>query len=179
MQIEELALSGVKLIKTKIWADNRGFFRETFHKPLYAEHGIFCEFVQDNHSFSKRGTIRGMHFQEIPGQAKLVSVIQGTIYDVVVDIRKSSPTYKQWIAVTLQADQGEQLFVPVGYAHGFCALTETAHVCYKVSSVYDPTQEKGFCYDDPDVGIAWPEFSTSPILSQKDKDSPRLAEVAL
>jgi dTDP-4-dehydrorhamnose 3,5-epimerase len=175
MQIEELALPGVKLITTKLFVDNRGFFRETFHKPLYAGHGILCEFVQDNHSLSVQGTIRGMHFQRSPGQAKLVSVIQGAIYDVVVDIRKDSPTYKRWIAVTLQADQGEQLFVPVGYAHGFCALSETAHVCYKVSAIYDPAEEKGFRYDDPDVGIAWPY--AAPILSPRDKENPLLAEV--
>lgn len=177
MQAQELSLPGVKLLKTKSFFDGRGFFRETFHKPLYAERGILCEFVQDNHSFSTRGTIRGMHFQRSPGQAKLISVVVGAIFDVVVDIRKDSPTYKQWIGVELEAEKGEQLFIPVGYAHGFCVLSESAHVCYKVSAVYDPHEEKGFRYNDPDVGILWPH--ASPILSERDKNSPLLCEVAL
>jgi dTDP-4-dehydrorhamnose 3,5-epimerase len=177
MQLQELALPGVKLIKTKLFFDDRGFFRETYHKPLYAERGILCDFVQDNHSLSVCGTIRGMHFQRFPGQAKLVHVVHGTIYDVVVDIRKDSPTYKQWLGVQLAADQGDQLFVPVGYAHGFCVLSDAAHVCYKVSTVYDPKEEKSFRFNDPDVGIAWPH--SAPILSERDKNSPFLNEVAL
>jgi dTDP-4-dehydrorhamnose 3,5-epimerase len=177
MQIHELALPGVKLIKTKLFFDDRGFFRETYRKPLYVEKGILCDFVQDNHSLSVQGTIRGMHFQRIPGQAKLVHVVHGIIYDVVVDIRKDSPTYKQWLGVTLEADQGDQLFVPVGYAHGFCVLSEIAHVCYKVSTIYDSQEEKSFRFNDPDVRIQWPH--PSPILSDRDKNSPFLHEVAL
>lgn len=173
--MEELALPGVRIIKVKSFIDNRGFFRETFHKPLYAEKGISCEFVQDNHSFSVQGTIRGMHFQRYPGQAKLVGVVQGSIYDVVVDIRTDSPTYKQWLGVRLEAEAGEQLFVPVGYAHGFYVLSESAHVCYKVSAVYDPQEEKGFRYNDPTVGIVWPNGLH--ILSERDKNSPLLDEV--
>jgi dTDP-4-dehydrorhamnose 3,5-epimerase len=177
MQIKELKLSGVKFIKTRIFSDERGFFRETFHKLIYNNEGISCEFVQDNHSFSHKGTIRGMHFQRFPGQAKLVSVMQGTIYDVVVDIRKDSPTYRQWLGVYLDAEKGDQLFIPVGYAHGFCVVSELAHVCYKVSAVYDPLEETSFCFDDPQVGIEWP--CSLPILSERDKKSPFLSEVAL
>jgi dTDP-4-dehydrorhamnose 3,5-epimerase len=177
MEIQELALPGVLLIKTKLFFDDRGFFRETFHKPLYEKRGISCDFVQDNHSHSVQGTIRGMHFQRAPGQAKLVSVMHGAIYDVVVDVRKQSPTYKKWIGVELSAERGEQLFVPVGYAHGFCVLSASAHVCYKVSAVYDPLEEKSFRYNDPDVGIVWP--CSSPILSERDKMSPLLSGAAL
>jgi len=165
MQIQELALPGVKWIKTKLFFDDRGFFRETYHKPLYTECGILCDFVQDNHSLSVHGTIRGMHFQRFPGQAKLVHVVHGAIYDVVVDIRKDSPTYKHWLGVQLEANTGDQLFVPVGYAHGFCVLSETAHVCYKVSTIYDAAEEKSFRYNDPEVKIEWPH--SSPILSER------------
>lgn len=177
MQIKELSLPGVKWIKTKSFTDDRGFFRETFHKPTYAERGVFCEFVQDNHSYSRKRTIRGMHFQRSPGQAKLVWVVYGKIYDVIVDIRKDSPTYKQWLGIDLDADEGVQLFIPAGYAHGFCVVSESAHVCYKVSTLYDPLEEKSFRFDDPQVGIQWPDIV--PILSERDKKSPLLDEVAL
>lgn len=177
METENLALPGVKLIKTKRFIDERGFFRELFVQSRYAEKGITPPFVQDNHSFSRRGTIRGMHFQRFPGQAKLVSVICGKIYDVVVDIRRDSPTFKQWIGIYLDAEEGGQLFVPIGFAHGFCVVSEDAHVCYKVTSPYNPEEEKGFRYDDPDVGIIWPQDAL--LQSEKDRLSPLLSEVAL
>jgi len=177
MKVEELQLPGVKRIQTKIYKDERGFFRELFQKPLYAMHGIDTEFVQDNFSLSHQGTIRGMHFQRVPGQAKLVVVLEGSIFDVVVDIRKDSPTYKRWLGVTLDAEKGEQLYIPVGYAHGFCALSPRVHLCYKVSTPYDPIEEKSFRYDDPAIGIEWPKIA--PILSPRDKTSPLLDEVAL
>ncbi|HEY2811539.1 MAG TPA: dTDP-4-dehydrorhamnose 3,5-epimerase [Rhabdochlamydiaceae bacterium] len=177
MQVEELLLPGVKLVKTKIFHDDRGFFRETFRKERYAQQGIACEFVQDNHSFSQKGTIRGMHFQRAPGQAKLVSVLCGKIFDVVVDIRKNSPTYKQWLGVYLDGQSGDQLFVPVGYAHGFCALSETVHLSYKVSANYDPVEEKSFRFDDPSVAIQWPIDVIT--LSERDKMASWLDEVAL
>ena len=177
MQVEELQLPGVKRIQTKIYKDERGFFRELFQKTLYTVHGIDTEFVQDNFSLSHQGTIRGMHFQRTPGQAKLVVVLEGSIFDVVVDIRKDSPTYRQWLGVHLDAEKGEQLFVPVGYAHGFCALSPRVHLCYKVSTPYDPAQEKSFRYDDPTIGIEWPKIT--PILSIRDKTSPLFDEVVL
>jgi dTDP-4-dehydrorhamnose 3,5-epimerase len=137
--------------------------------------GITEDFVQDNHSFSTQGTVRGMHFQRSPGQAKLITVIEGEIFDVVVDIRPSSPAFGQWEGIFLSALQGDQLFVPVGFAHGFCVVSESAHVCYKVSSIYNPLEECGFRYDDPFVGIAWPV--QEPLLSDRDLSSPLLKEV--
>lgn len=175
MHVEELSLPGIKHIQTKIYADERGFFRQLFQKSLYKEIGIETEFVQDNFSVSHRGTIRGMHFQRAPGQAKLVIVLEGEIFDVVVDIRPNSPTYKRWLGVHLDAQKGQQLFIPVGYAHGFCALSPRVQLCYKVSSPYDPLEEKSFRFDDPKVAIQWPNIL--PILSERDRNSPSLDEV--
>lgn len=175
MKIEELSLPGVKWIQTKTYPDERGFFRELFQKPLYTQLGIETEFVQDNFSLSHRGVIRGMHFQRMPGQAKLVILLEGSVFDVVVDIKPSSPTYKKWVGVHLDAEKGEQLFIPVGYAHGFCALSERVQLCYKVSSPYDPLEEKSFRYDDPTVAIEWPDLPS--ILSPRDRSSPYLDEV--
>jgi len=174
MEVKELSLQGVKLIRPKIFCDDRGFFRETFRKPLYHQSGIDCDFVQDNHSFSKQGTIRGMHFQRSPGQAKLVTVMEGKIFDVFVDIRPESPTFGKWDGVYLDASLGEQIFIPVGYAHGFCVISEQAHVCYKVSNIYDPSEERNFRFDDPAVGISWP--IEKPLLSDRDRKSPFLKE---
>lgn len=172
MQIVDLALPGVKLITPKIFHDERGFFLETYNRKAYQALGIACDFVQDNSSFSTKGVIRGMHFQKTPGQAKLVFVLQGEIFDVVVDIRPSSPTFRQWLGVNLNSRTQQQLFIPAGFAHGFCTLSETAQIVYKVSQPYDPSQERSFYYNDPDVGIVWP--ITDPILSLKDRQAPLL-----
>lgn len=170
MQAQELSLEGVRKIRPKVFFDDRGFFRETFRKNLYQNIGIVDDFVQDNHSFSRQGTIRGMHFQRFPGQAKLVTVMEGKIFDVVVDIRKGSHTFGKWEGVYLDAASGDQLYVPVGFAHGFCVMSEHAHICYKVSTVYDPLQECSFRFDDPDVGIVWP--NDQPVLSERDRLCP-------
>lgn len=177
MEVKDLLFDGVKLLRPKIFFDDRGFFRETFRKSLYVQAGIDCDFLQDNHSFSVQGTIRGMHFQRSPGQAKLVTVMEGTIFDVIVDIRPASPTFGRWEGVYLEASQGDQLFVPAGYAHGFCILSQNAHICYKVSSLYDPAEERGFRYDDPFVGIRWP--IDQPLLSERDRKSPSFKEAIL
>jgi dTDP-4-dehydrorhamnose 3,5-epimerase len=169
----KLELSGVQLIQLKNHVDGRGSFKECYKKPLYIERGITCEFVQDNHSFSKNGVIRGMHFQ--PGQAKLLMVISGVIFDVFVDVRPDSPTFGKWEGVLLDAEKSEQLFIPDGYAHGFAVLSETAHVFYKVSALYDPTREMTLSYNDPEVGIEWP--FTHPILSEKDLHAPTLEQL--
>lgn len=174
MSFEALGLPGLKRIYPKIFKDDRGFFLETYHAFLYAQAGIPDVFVQDNHSWSKRGTLRGMHFQRVPGQAKLVSVVQGKIFDVVVDIRPESPAFGQWQGVYLDGESRVQLFIPVGFAHGFCVLSESADVVYKVSSLYDPAEEKGFRFDDPAVGICWPV--EAPLLSPKDRDAPSFKE---
>lgn len=177
MEVQELSLSGLKLIKPRVFNDDRGFFLESYKSSLYAAAGIEHPFVQDNHSFSKKGTLRGLHFQRRPGQAKLVTVIQGKIFDVAVDIRPESPTFGKWEGVYLDGTSCEQLYIPVGFAHGFCVVSETANVLYKVSSVYDPAEEMGFRFDDPEVGVVWPE--SSPLLSLRDQQSPLFAEAVL
>lgn len=175
IEVTEETLAGVKYISLTTFADERGFFSESYRKPLYQEKGIDASFVQDNHSFSKKGTIRGMHFQTVPGQAKLVSVLVGVIYDVFVDIRPHSPTFGKWGARELDAQKGEQLYIPVGFAHGFAVLSDGAHVLYKVSSVYNSETEKTFRFDDPDVGIKWPV--DNPIISERDKTAPLFKEL--
>lgn len=175
MEVIELSLSGLKLVRPKVFPDARGFFRETYRQPLYQAAGIDNTFVQDNHSFSKKGTVRGMHFQRRPGQAKLISVISGTIFDVAVDIRPESPTFGQWEGVTLDGVKGEQLFVPVGFAHGFCVMSDEVHLLYKVSNVYDPQEEMTFAFDDSDVKILWP--ISDPIVSERDRKSPTFKEL--
>ena len=136
MEVVELSLKGLKLIKPKVFKDSRGFFLESYNEATYQEAGIDASFVQDNHSFSQKNTVRGMHFQTIPGQAKLLRVSQGEIFDVAVDIRPDSPTFGKWEGVILNSTNHHQLFVPIGFAHGFCVLSEEAHVMYKVSSLY-------------------------------------------
>ena len=173
MQRLETRLPGPVLIEPKVHGDDRGFFLETYRRDRYAEAGITDEFVQDNHSLSKRGIVRGMHFQ--PGQAKLVRCARGTILDVVVDLRRGSPTFGQWEAFELDGERHLQLYVPDGFAHGFAVLSDVADLLYKVSSYYDPSSESGFRYDDPDVGIEWPEGELIP--SERDANAPTLAEI--
>ncbi len=175
MEVVELHLKGLKLIKPKVFKDTRGFFLETYNQTTYHAAGIIEEFVQDNHSFSKKGTIRGMHFQSTPGQAKLIRVPIGTIFDVAVDIRPQSPTFKQWQGVILNGEEHHQLFIPIGFAHGFCVLSDEAHVIYKVSSLYDPKTEVGFRWNDPSIGIEWP--IDPPITSERDQHSPTFGEL--
>lgn len=175
MKSQDLTLQGIKLLTPQIFFDHRGFFFESFHEERFRELGIPTHFVQDNQSYSKKGTIRGMHFQKGRGQAKLVSVAVGKIYDVVVDIRRDSPTFGQWMGVELDDQKRQILFVPEGFAHGFCALSDIAHVQYKVSTFYDPKIECGFSYCDKEMGIIWPE--DHPILSEKDANSPLFSEV--
>lgn len=175
MEAIALPLAGLVLVKPRVFRDDRGFFVETFSEGRYREAGIACAFVQDNHSRSAKGTLRGMHFQTTPGQAKLVRCATGTIWDVAVDIRPESPTFGQWHGEILDGESHHQLFVPVGFAHGFVVLSESADVVYKVSSVYDGKTESGFHYADAAVGIAWP--TTDVILSARDRDAKPLAEV--
>lgn len=177
LDIIELPLEGAKLIRPKFFPDERGFFWECYRKPLYAKYGIDIEFVQDNHSFSKKNTIRGMHFQTYPGQAKLVSIFRGRVYDVIVDIRPASPTFGRSEGIILDADTPMQLFIPVGFAHGFCVLSEEAHIFYKVSSLYNPLYEKAFRFDDPEIGIQWPV--KDPFISERDRSAPLFNEIIL
>ncbi len=174
MQWIDLKLDGLKLISPRIFQDERGFFFESYRQDLYLEAGI-APFVQDNSSFSRKGTIRGLHFQSLPGQAKLVSCAQGKIWDVAVDLRKESATFMHWEAVTLDDQSHQQLYIPKGFAHGFCVLSETARVQYKVSSPYNPKTECSIRWNDPDLKVIWPV--KDPILSPRDQLSPFIKEV--
>ena len=168
-------LDGVALLEPEVFGDERGFLLESFSAAGWAELGVDVAFVQDNHSRSREGILRGLHFQTEPGQAKLVRCARGRIWDVAVDLRRGSPTYGQWEGHELDDVAHRQLFVPVGFAHGFCVLSEVADVNYKVSSYYDPATEAGIAWDDPDVGVEWPV--SDPQLSERDKNGPRLADV--
>jgi dTDP-4-dehydrorhamnose 3,5-epimerase len=168
-------LDGTVLVKPRLHGDERGFFMETYRKDDYAAIGVTDDFVQDNHSRSNKGVVRGMHFQL--GQAKLVRCARGTIVDVLVDIRAGSPSFGHWEAFELSDSNGHQLYCPDGFAHGFCVVSELADVVYKVSTYYDPDIESGFRYDDPAVGIEWPDIELIP--SQRDRAAPTLAELGL
>ena len=163
------------LLQPIVHGDERGFFLESYRSTALAELGIADEFVQHNHSRSRRGVVRGMHFQ--PGMAKLLRCARGQVYDVVVDLRRGSPTFGQWEGFTLDDDQHHQLYCPDGFAHGFCVVSETADVMYLTSDYYDPERESGFAYDDPAVGIEWPA-DLALAASARDSAAPALAEIA-
>ena len=169
-------LDGLVLLAPALHGDERGFFMETFRADAWSEHGVATDFVQDNHSRSRRGTLRGMHFQISPGQGKLVRVARGRVLDVVVDIRRGSPTFGEWESVELDDERALQLWIPVGFAHGFCVLSDVADFVYKVTSYYDGATESGFSFADPDVGIEWPDLEL--VYSERDRTAPRLAEIA-
>lgn len=166
MKCHETKLDGVLIIEPAVFEDPRGFFYESFHRDKFANMGIDLPFVQDNHSHSTKGTIRGLHFQEPHAQGKLVRAVQGEIFDVAVDIRRGSPNFGQWTGLVLSADNRLQLWVPPGFAHGLCALSDTVDVIYKCTDVYTPDAEHSISWNDPDIAIAWP--LTDPILSGKD-----------
>jgi len=172
----ETKLDGVVLVEPVVHGDERGFMLESYSREAWAELGVEVEFVQHNHSRSSKGTLRGIHFQTEPGQAKLVRCARGEILDVAVDLRRDSATYGQWEAHVLDDVRHRQLFVPVGFGHGFAVLSETADVCYQVSSFYDPATESGIAWDDPDIGVDWQV--SDPLLSERDKNAPRLTEIA-
>ncbi len=175
MNLLPTTLPGVLIVEPKIFPDPRGFFLETYNRVRYQEAGIGCEFMQDNLSASKKGTLRGLHYQYPNAQAKLVQVIQGEVFDVAVDIRKGSPTFGKWTGVLLSADNKRQLFIPQGFAHGFCVLSETAIFNYKCSDFYAPQHEHGILWSDPAIHIDWPV--ANPILSPKDRAYPVLKEI--
>ena len=167
-------LDGLVLLQPTVFGDARGFFAETYRRDLYREAGIDVEFVQDNHSRSARGTLRGLHYQRRPGQPKLVRVARGAIWDVVVDVRPTSATFGQFEAFDLDDSQHRQLFVPIGFAHGFCVVSDVADVTYKVGSPYDPDEERGIAWDDPEIAVPWP--IAEPLLSERDRHNPTLRE---
>lgn len=174
MRVRETPLAGAVIIEPRVFHDPRGFFLETYHAARYAEAGIHGPFVQDNHSRSQRDTLRGLHFQWRRPQGKLVRVIEGAIFDVALDIREDSPTFGRWVGVTLSAENFRQFYVPPGFAHGFCVVSEVAEVEYKCTDVYDPEGEGGIAWDDPGLAIPWP--TRTPLLSARDQRHPTLAE---
>lgn len=170
MQITRLAIPDVVLIEPKVFGDDRGFFFESFNQRAFNEAtGTKFDFVQDNHSRSSRGVLRGMHYQIQQPQGKLVRVVQGAVFDVAVDIRKSSPTFGQWVGAELSAGNHRQLWVPPGFAHGFLVLSESAEFLYKTTDYYAPQYERSIAWNDPSVGIAWPDVGVTPVLSTKDQ----------
>jgi dTDP-4-dehydrorhamnose 3,5-epimerase len=176
MKVLTTELPGVVLIEPTVYRDQRGFFLETYHAGKYRAAGVEGIFIQDNHSHSVRDTVRGLHAQCRRPQGKLVRVLGGEIFDVAVDIRRSSPSFRRWVGVRLSAESFRQMYIPPGFAHGFCVLSETADVEYKCTELYDPADEVGILWNDPELGITWPV--REPILSQKDRVAPRLAELA-
>ena len=170
-------LDGLVLLAPAVHGDERGFFMETYREDAWAAHGVTGPFVQDNHSRSRRGTLRGIHFQTQPGQGKLVRVARGSVLDVVVDLRRGSPTFGEWESVVLDDARGHQLWIPVGFGHGFCVLSEVADFVYKCTAYYDAATESGIRFDDPDVGVRWPD-DLELLYSERDRTAPRLAEVA-
>jgi dTDP-4-dehydrorhamnose 3,5-epimerase len=179
MQVVATAIADVKEVRPVRHADPRGFFSEIFREDVLRAHGIDVPFVQENQSLStERGVVRGLHFQIPPvGQAKLVRVGQGAILDVAVDIRAGSPSWGRHVAIVLSAELGNQLFVPEGFAHGFCTLEPNTHVFYKVSAYYSREHDSGLAWDDPRLGIAWPVAGEAALLSDKDRRQPTLAEM--
>jgi dTDP-4-dehydrorhamnose 3,5-epimerase len=177
VNIEALRLGGVRLVKPRIFRDQRGRFAETWRASSYADAGI-GPFVQDNASVSARHVLRGLHFQHPRGQGKLVGTLRGRIFDVAVDVRMGSPTFGAWVGAELSEENGHQLYIPVGFAHGFLTLTDEAVVSYKCTEYYAPETERSLRWDDPDIGIAWPGDEVAPLLAPKDAAAPRLAEIA-
>jgi len=165
------------LLAPAVHGDSRGFFMESFRADAWSAEGVAPGFVQDNQSRSRAGTLRGIHFQTHPGQAKLVRVARGRVLDVVVDLRRGSPTFGEWESVVLDDEQCLQLFIPIGFGHGFCVLSETADFVYKCTAYYDAATEAGIRFDDPDIGIRWPD-DVELLYSERDREAPRLAELA-
>ena len=175
-KILETKLDGILLLEPEVFRDERGFLLETYSADSWRSAGVEVEFVQDNHSRSTRGILRGLHFQTSPGQAKLVRCARGRVWDVAVDLRRNSPTFGRWEAHELDDERHRQMLVPVGFAHGFCVLSDVADVHYKLSSYYDHAAEAGIAWDDPEVGIDWP--LADPVVSERDRNAPRLADLA-
>jgi dTDP-4-dehydrorhamnose 3,5-epimerase len=179
MEVLSLEIEPVKLVRPRRFADPRGYFVETWRRDRFAENGIDIDFVQDNSSYSRSpGTIRGLHFQRAPkAQAKLVRVIRGAILDVAVDLRRGSPTFGRFVSATLTAEGGEQLYVPVGFAHGFCTTEPDTEVAYKVSDFYSPEHDTGLLWNDPAIAIDWPLGANPPVVSEKDARLPGLSDI--
>ena len=178
MKFTPTQIPDVILIEPEVFQDARGFFFEDYRKDLFVQNGIFVDFVQDNHSLSRKGVLRGLHYQAQPrAQAKLVRVVRGEVLDVAVDIRRGSKTFGKHVGRILSAENKKMLFVPAGFAHGYLTLSREAELLYKVSDVYSPEQERGLRWDDPALGIAWPKIDVAYVVSEKDKQFPGLKEI--
>ena len=175
MKVTTCEISGLLILEPKIFTDSRGFFLETFNQTRYREVGLSADFVQDNLSFSGRGTLRGLHFQNPNSQGKLVQVLQGEVFDVAVDIRRSSPTFARWHGLLLSGQNKQQFYIPQGFAHGFVVLSEAALFHYKCTMFYSPKDELSIRWDDPDIGIEWP--IKAPLVSEKDTKGLRLRDI--
>ncbi|MDX1648072.1 MAG: dTDP-4-dehydrorhamnose 3,5-epimerase [Longimicrobiales bacterium] len=179
MKLVETALPEVKIVEPTVFSDDRGFFMEVWHAEKFAEAGLDVEFVQDNHSRSTAGTLRGLHYQVVRPQGKLVRCPVGEIFDVAVDIRRSSPTFGTWVGVRLSEENHRQLWIPPGFAHGFLALRDASHVLYKCTEIYLPEHDRSLRWDDPEIGIEWPLEGAPPRVSEKDATAPSLREAEL
>lgn len=179
MEVVSLTIPDVKIIRPKKFGDHRGFFSETYSKKAFEAAGLHLDFVQDNQSLSAEvGTIRGLHFQTPPfAQDKLLRVVRGAVFDVAVDLRKDSPTFGKYVSAVISAMEWNQILVPIGFAHGFCTLEPDTEVIYKVTNYYAPANDKGLLWNDPDIGIEWPDAAKEPKLSDKDKVQPRLKDL--
>ena len=175
MRVSSTDIPDVLIIEPQVHHDGRGFFVETYHAGRYGRYGIHGPFLQDNHSRSVGGTLRGLHLQLERPQAKLIRVIEGRIYDIAVDVRRGSPTFARWVAITLSAENFKQCFIPTGFAHGFCVLSPVAQIEYKCTDAYDPAGEIGIAWNDPALAIPWPV--AEPMLSERDRHHPTLAEL--
>lgn len=179
MKIIETALSGVLIIEPKVFGDARGFFLESWNQHAFADVGLAMAFVQDNHSRSTRGVLRGLHYQLENPQGKLVRVTHGAVFDVAVDVRRSSPHFGKWVGVELSAENHRMLWIPPGFAHGFLVLSETADFLYKCTSLYHPPSDRSLRWNDPQIGIDWPDTGMVPNLSAKDAIAPLLADAEI
>lgn len=177
MKAFDTALPEVKIFEPRVFSDSRGYFFETWNASRYADFGIPNRFVQDNISYSTQNVVRGLHFQDPNSQGKLISVLNGEVFDVAVDIRPDSPTFKKWVGVTLSAENHRQLWIPVGFAHGFAVLSSSTLVSYKTTAHYSPEDEQTLIWNDPEIGISWP--IKNPIVSQKDRQGLTLREISL
>lgn len=179
MNVIETALPGVLIIEPKVFGDDRGFFQETWNARTFADAGLTMDFVQDNHSRSARGVLRGLHYQLQNPQGKLVRVSQGAVFDVAVDIRRSSPHCGKWVGVELSGENHRMLWIPPGFAHGFVVLSESADFLYKCTTLYHPPSDRSLRWNDPAIGIDWPDLGMAPLLSAKDEAAPLRGDAEL
>ena len=177
LNFQGTSIEGVYIIEPKLFSDERGYFMETYNRQDFEEEGLHIDFVQDNQSMSKRGVLRGLHFQKRFPQTKLVRVLSGRVFDVAIDLRPGSATYGKWEGVELSAENKKQFLIPRNFAHGFLVLSDTAEFAYKCDDFYHPEDEGGLAWDDPAIGVVWPDAGVAPLLSEKDRKNPTLDKI--